>query len=727
MLTINTQKAEGNSKIFNAEEINNIIYDNPLKFFCDKKITEEPELDNQIQVIYYVVNNDIFKIRFGGNLYKYEELVNRLSEFNKLELQLNSNSLDDGYKSIIQCIVKITSLFKLTVRDNKEFLEIKGTLGLVATIENMGLKINYNKEYVNTFEKYVEAKESAEKIKNELAPYINCASQYGNYLQFNNIYIDKLENVPFITKEVKFKVSNSIIPNLIKPLYSNSPECGLREIIQNACDACKEAALEEKSQKYIYKTNNHNVKVYLNKKNEKWEIIIRDLGIGMNQDILLEKYFVIGESTKSKTDLNLVGQFGIGALAAFLLGDEIKVRTKYLGQDVILSFQYKLEPRGNGNISVNKSYDDDFVCGTEISIKLNDTLAGLDINDLESKLMINDWYVLSDVQIEYYINDKMKKMNSFNGNGFIWEELINEEKLKVNYLQDLDCKNNLAKIIYNGIVVPDPYQFKCKYIIKKPYISIKSWDKSIKLNLGRSKIESGLEPIINKFEKQLIALSLDKLKNSKIEIVDEKYIIKQFKYNDNYMKSIPLFFCKDGFGIYSKETINSILYNKKYNTIIRVYGYNGYPSIKITDLHDEVIYLFDRYNLPKSQISDLIESTGIMYIPVEIVKRYFYDATSQYNGFREKTMIILYKFFSEELPSYDCVNSLWEKHNQIKKEKFEKYFSEPEYILINSGIDNNCDVENLKSKCKNAIIKVSNLNDSNYSDIVIEDINVGIV
>lgn len=50
----------------------------------------------------------------------------------------------------------------------------------------------------------------------------------------------------------------------------------------------------------------------------------------MTKDILLNKYFVIGESSKKGNKRNLVGQFGIGALAAFLLGDRIAVKTKFV-------------------------------------------------------------------------------------------------------------------------------------------------------------------------------------------------------------------------------------------------------------------------------------------------------------------------------------------------------------------------------------------------------------
>lgn len=83
------------------------------------------------------------------------------------------------------------------------------------------------------------------------------------------------------------------------------------------------------------------VEVYLLKETGGMKkLCVRDYGIGMTKDILLQKYFVIGESSKKDSPLNLVGQFGIGALAAFLLGDTVEVRTKPYGEKHLYHFFY---------------------------------------------------------------------------------------------------------------------------------------------------------------------------------------------------------------------------------------------------------------------------------------------------------------------------------------------------------------------------------------------------
>jgi len=82
-------------------------------------------------------------------------------------------------------------------------------------------------------------------------------------------------------------------------------------------------------------------------------LTIRDYGIGMTEDILLSKYFVIGESSKKGNTTNLVGQFGIGALAAFLLGDKIAVKTKHYKSTSVYTFNYELTSSNNNSIAVS--------------------------------------------------------------------------------------------------------------------------------------------------------------------------------------------------------------------------------------------------------------------------------------------------------------------------------------------------------------------------------------
>ena len=281
MVNISEQTAKDHAVINNAEQINNNFLDEPLKFFCDKHGNERSELGPYFSIVQCMVNKDKLKQRFEGANYKYEELMVSLCENVEMPRDLEPNGLDDGYKSIIKCIVKIISLFDIPKTERGfEFKDID----LYAEITSSGLKIKYSEE-VKTSESYNIAKKKANQIITELSPFLNCATQHGNVFQFNNIFLDTIEKMPFITEDVNFNVSNKIIPNLIKPLYGESPECGLREIIQNASDATKQLPDAVKQLDEAKSRNQIEIRIF--EDDSKRKISIRDYGIGMTKEVLL--------------------------------------------------------------------------------------------------------------------------------------------------------------------------------------------------------------------------------------------------------------------------------------------------------------------------------------------------------------------------------------------------------------------------------------------------------
>ncbi|MFJ2043980.1 ATP-binding protein [Paenibacillus taichungensis] len=706
MTTINRQSAYGNSTIYNAEQINNNIFDNPLKFFCDKKISEDNSLKSPLRTLQFLINKDRLKLRFSGDNFKYNELVSSLHEKFEDKTNIDHFFLDDGYKSVINCIVK--TVFYFDLEENTDRLQVIGT-HLYAEITDAGLRIHYSED-VKTYELYIETKRKAEKIIQELSPFINCATQYGNFFQFSNVFIGEIKDVPFITEEIKFHVSNRIIPNLIKPLYGDSPECGLREIIQNACDATKE----------LPNNNDSKVEVHLFRENETKKIRVRDYGIGMTKDVLMNKYFVIGESSKKNSDLNLVGQFGIGALAAFLLGDTVEVRTKNYKEEILYCFTYKLDTNQESSINISVEHNSDFSHGTEITINLNKELSVLTEKTLKDKLKMDTWYVLPNIPIQYYVNFELEEIQSFTGEQYEWRDLeIPIDSIEVAYL-DHPEKNYASQVILNGLIVPEKYKLQCKFLKKMPFISIQSYKEAMKMNLERSKIEDGLNPVLRTLEKHFIKKGLDQLLIDRESIVSSTRIINRFNYQNEFLTDIPLFFCKTGFGIFSSNTIGDI---KGIDTIVRVYGYNGYP-LGLDNLSDNTIYLFYNSLGTSGNISDVIESFGTTYVPIKIIEQFFYNASSQYNGFRFNAMKKLYESLINIQPLSTKANDFWSEHKQNKEVLFRGILNERKDIVI--GYDNKEIVEGIREICKSAIINVSSL-DNSKGGIIYDDINVGLI
>lgn len=540
---IDKQELTGNSTAINAGTFNNIILEDPFRYYSEKILSEYSEkilseyseLKRTFTLVEVFINKERLKDRFLGMYSKYEELMECFIREEGKE-QIN---LDDGYKSVIACIVNVTKYFEYKNNDENCF-SIKGNRHLIGKITTHGLEISYSST-IQTYEEYLETTKFAEDLKKKLEPYIICATTYGNFFQFGNLLINKIENVPFIPERIKFRVSNEIIPNLIEPLYGNTPECGLREIIQNACDAMKELSKEDEIKSYI--------ELNVQKNSDGTILKVRDYGIGMTKDILLNKYFVIGESSKKGNKRNLVGQFGIGALAAFLLGDRIAVKTKSCKENRIYSFEYSPDSNENKPIAVSIIQDETFEHGTEVCVDLKKDLSELEQYELEEKLKINEWYVLPDCEIKYFYNNEEQIINSFAGELYEWKSVSDRSEFDIKYLDNKkiekdDSFTNKPQIIYNGLMVPTLYEVGTTYLKKRPFISISTSADNISLNLERSRIEKGLDLIVNPVKEVLIKRGLEILKEEKNKIVSEDGEILTTTYSNDYINNIPLFFIK---------------------------------------------------------------------------------------------------------------------------------------------------------------------------------------
>ena len=711
---IDKQELTGNSTAINAGTFNNIILEDPFRYYSEKILSEYSELKRTFTLVEVFINKERLKDRFLGMYSKYEELMKCFIREEEKE-QIN---LDDGYKSVIACIANVTKHFEYN-HDDESFFSLRGNSHLTGKITTHGLEISYSST-IQTYEDYLEATKFAEDLKKKIDPYIICATTYGNFFQFGNLLINEIENVPFIPKKINFQVSNKIIPNLIEPLYGNTPECGLREIIQNACDAMKELSREDEIKSYI--------ELNVQKNSDGTILKVRDYGIGMTEDVLLNKYFVIGESSKKGNDRNLVGQFGIGALAAFLLGNRIAVKTKSSKENCIYSFEYSPDSNENNPIAVSIIQDETFEHGTEVCVDLKKNLSELKQDELEKKLKINEWYVLPDCGIKYFYNNEEQIINSFAGELYEWKSVSDRSEFDIKYLDnkkiekdgvleiDHNFKNN-PQIIYNGLMVPTEYELKIYYLKKKPFISISSSVDYISLNLERSRIEKGLDLIVDPVKEVLIEKGLEILKEEKNKIVSEDGTILMTTYSNDYFNNIPLFFEKNGFGILSSKY--------KIGNFVEVYNtYLEFPKVNINDLKEGIRYVFKNLTLDKLVLADFIENNECI-IDAQIIEKFFYDATSYRDGFKTETMKYLYKnLFSEDYDSSLNATKFWEEHNKIKENLFKHYFDELKNVFLIPK-DKKCEelLRDIQEKTKARVVVYSQYL-FNYCDDIFD---VGIV
>lgn len=221
-----------------------------------------------------------------------------------------------------------------------------------------------------------------------------------------------LENLKYIPQKIAFNVNSDVAKLLIAPLYGNNPSYAVRELVQNATDACQERKKIEQDQ--INATYKPLVEVSIDKINEnKYLFKIKDNGKGMTLEEIQNYFLSVGSSFRNSYEWKKEfegkvvrnGKFGIGVLAAFLLGDEILVQTKSYKENISYRFNAKLN---NEYIEVEKLVDSYFEIGTEIKISMTKEFAKYFSTEKERSLLSvewTDWY-LGDIPVNYYVNDE---------------------------------------------------------------------------------------------------------------------------------------------------------------------------------------------------------------------------------------------------------------------------------------------------------------------------------
>lgn len=168
--------------------------------------------------------------------------------------------------------------------------------------------------------------------------------------------------------------ANQILNLMIHSLYSNK-EIFIRELVSNASDALdKLNMLVLTDDKYKDVTFAPRIDIVANK--EAKTLTIKDSGIGMNEEDLMNNLGTIAKSgTKAflenltgdqKADSNLIGQFGVGFYACFMVAHKVEVTTKKAGEEQAFLWTSK----GDGEFEVENTTQEGH--GTTIVMHLND-------------------------------------------------------------------------------------------------------------------------------------------------------------------------------------------------------------------------------------------------------------------------------------------------------------------------------------------------------------------
>jgi len=169
--------------------------------------------------------------------------------------------------------------------------------------------------------------------------------------------------------------TGKILDIVINSLYSER-EIFLRELVSNASDALdKRKYLGLTDKKINNSSDASEIKIEVNNKEK--ILTISDNGIGMNEEDLKSslgtiarsgtKAFleqVAGNTKDKKSDMSMIGQFGVGFYASFMVADSVEVVSKKAGEEQA----WKWSSDGKTGFDLVKTNKE--TAGTSITLKL---------------------------------------------------------------------------------------------------------------------------------------------------------------------------------------------------------------------------------------------------------------------------------------------------------------------------------------------------------------------
>lgn len=172
-------------------------------------------------------------------------------------------------------------------------------------------------------------------------------------------------------KEFKAE-SKRLLEMMINSIYTQR-EIFLRELISNSSDAIDKIyykALADES--LVFNKEDYYIKVTADKANR--TLTISDTGIGMTQEELENNLGTIAKSgslafkkeNEAKDGHNIIGQFGVGFYAAFMVADDVTVISKALGSDEA----FKWESKGADGYTIEPTQKD--TVGTDVILKIKE-------------------------------------------------------------------------------------------------------------------------------------------------------------------------------------------------------------------------------------------------------------------------------------------------------------------------------------------------------------------
>ncbi len=220
--------------------------------------------------------------------------------------------------------------------------------------------------------------------------------------------------------------SGKVLKLVINSLYTNR-EVFLRELISNASDACEKLQYEGILKPELLE-NDSDFKINISVDNNKKALIISDNGIGMSREELRDNLGTIARSgtqnfiktlqDNKNSNLELIGQFGVGFYSIFMVAKEVEVKSRKAGEKQ----GHLWKSSGDGKFTIEEA-DGEIAHGTTIILFLKG-----DEDQYLDKFRIEHIVTTYTDHISYpiiYTNDK-KETEQLNSARAIWTRNKND-------------------------------------------------------------------------------------------------------------------------------------------------------------------------------------------------------------------------------------------------------------------------------------------------------------
>lgn len=310
------------------------------------------------------------------------------------------------------------------------------------------------------------------------------------------------KTVQYIPMKAGFDTSGpDLLKLLVGPLYDYKCATGVRELIQNSVDACRELADLQKVARNQNLEQDIIVKIQETDDGTGW-LTITDYGVGMTLETVIHYFLKAGASFRNSdawkeqhTNPEGVsrvlrgGRFGVGALAAFLLGNEIEVKTRHAQSNTTEGLEFKARIN-DPTIEILRSPIEE--PGTTIKVWIEDTKI---IDELRPKIKIEELNASNECilehweQIDWFAQATPKILYLWDG--FIKSPHKNQENNR-RYRAKFTPSQNLVPTTEEEIVaeewtpLPEPAPYSSilwKYITNKNQHNINAYQKNTNISI----------------------------------------------------------------------------------------------------------------------------------------------------------------------------------------------------------------------------------------------------